>query len=543
MGNLLRADESTAQYLEKISKEKTFWGEPYELTGKRLFFTDFFYIRPGALNWLNDEGERINEVEEGLDNPVYGAWDAQLSRPSSPFGIKIVAQPAERKGPVIKREKPWERDYIIFKTVMKDGDIYRAWGKSLPGGDCYFESEDGYNWKRPLLRQREFEGSMENNLLAGGPNGTVFIDPNGPPEERYKAVGGTRQTLEVFKKFVEKHPDRWETRVLRGDWEDPEKFYSLRGAVSPDGIHWTTLPEPFTIEHTDGMETGYWDPRLKKYVIYTRTWMVGHRSPRWAGDHRRKTWTGEFHGPGRRVIGRTESDTFGDFDVSQPVIVPVPGETLPSECFYTSIRTTIPGAPDLHLMFPTVWDTRDDTSSLGLWSSHDGIFWNRLPGGAVLETASFGEWDGGCIFSFPSLFELPNGDFALPYKGYNLPHKYPRGDMELYAGYAIWPKGRIIAVEAEEIGEFATVGILPPGQTLKINAVTKRAGGVRVELSTADDKPVKGRSFDDCDPIQGDAFWKEITWNGESDLNVPVDETLVIKFRLDRASIFGIEFE
>ena len=138
MGNLLSADESTARYLEEISKEKTFWGEPYELAGKRLFFTDFFYIRPGALNWLNEEGVRINEVEEGLDNPVYGAWDAQLSRPSSPFGIRIEAQQAQRKGPVIKREKPWEEEYIIFKTVMKDGDIYKAWGKKPPGRRLLF---------------------------------------------------------------------------------------------------------------------------------------------------------------------------------------------------------------------------------------------------------------------------------------------------------------------------------------------------------------------------------------------------------------------
>jgi hypothetical protein len=237
-----------------------------------------------------------------------------------------------------------------------------------------------------------------------------------------------------------------------------------------------------------------------------------------------------------------ESDTFGNFDVSQPVIVPVPGETLPSESFYTSIHTTMPGSPDNHLMFPTIWDTRDDTSALGLYTSHDGIIWNRLPGGPILETAAFGEWDGGCIFSFPGLIELPNGDFALPYKGYNLPHKYPRGTMELYAGYAVWPKGRIIAVEATEIGEFATVGILPPGQTLKINALTKRAGGIVVELSRGDDTPIPGRTFEDCDPIIGDALWQEVTWDGDSDLGVPKDETLVIKFRMDRASLYGIEF-
>jgi hypothetical protein len=508
-----------------------------------MFFTDWFLIRPGSLDWLNDEGERINEVEEGLDNPVYGPWSAQLSRPSAPHGIRIEVQPAKRVGPILKRENPWEAGYVIFKTVIKDGDIYRAWCKSLPGGDTYMESKDGFNWTRPNLGLVEFEGSKDNNLLKPGPNGTIFIDPHAPPAERYKAVGGSRLSFEEFRKFVEKHPDRWETRVLRGPWSDPEKFYSIRGSVSPDGIHWKNLPEPFTIEHSDGMETGYYDDFLKKYVIYTRTWLVGPRSGRWSGDQRTKTWTGEFHGPGRRVIGRMESDTFGNFSVSTPTIVPVPGETGPSESFYTSIHATIPGAPDTHLMFPTVWDTWDDTTTLGVWSSHDGILWDRIPGPPILKTASFGEWDGGCVFSFPSLFELPNGDFALPYKGYNLPHKYPRGDMELYAGYAVWPKGRIVGVVADESGEFSTVAILPPGRTLKINALTKRAGGIRVELARANDETIPGRSFDDCDPVQGDAFWQTVKWGGESDPKTPEGEGLVIRFRMDRAQLFGIEFE
>lgn len=532
-----------AGFIAAAVEGKTMWGEPYAIRGNRMFFTDWFLIRPGSLDWLNDRGERINEVEEGLDDPVYGPWSAQLNRPSAPHGIRLVVQAAKRVGPVLQREKTWEQGYVIFKTVIKDGDIYRAWCKSLPGGDSYMESKDGFNWTRPNLGLVEFEGSKNNNLLKPGPNGTIFIDPHAPPEERYKAVGGSRLSFEEFRKFVMKHPDRWETRVLRGAWDDPEKFYSIRGSVSPDGIHWKNLPEPFTIEHSDGMETGYYDEFLKKYVIYTRTWLVGPRSDRWSGDQRTKTWTGEFHGPGRRVIGRMESDTFGNFSVSTPAIIPVPGETGPSESFYTSIHATIPGAPDTHLMFPTVWDTWDDTTTLGVWSSHDGILWDRIPGPPILKTASFGEWDGGCVFSFPSLFELPNGDFALPYKGYNLPHKYPRGDMELYAGYAVWPKGRIVAVEADENGEFSTVAILPPGRTLKINALTKRAGGIRVELARANDETIPGRSFDDCDPVQGDAFWQIVSWKDGTDLKTPEGEGLVIRFRMERAQLFGIEFE
>jgi hypothetical protein len=535
--------DATRKLIEDASRGKPFWGEPYELAGNRIFFTDWYFIRPGNLFWENAKGERINEVEEGSKNPVYGKWDAQLDRPSSPHGIRIALQAASRTGPVIQREKPWESGYVILKTVLRDGGVYKAWGKCLPGGDCYFESKDGYHWERPVLGQVEFKGSRENNLMKPGPSGQVFLDPHAPQSERYKSVGGARISLKDFKAFVARHPDRWETRVIRGSWDDPERFYCVKGAVSPDGIHWKELPEPFTVEHSDGMETGYYDEQLGKYVLYTRTWLVGPRSPRWTGDAEQRTWVGETHGSGRRVIGRTESPVFGDFPLSQPAIVPVPGETSPSEEFYTSIHSTLPGAPDEHLMFPTIWETRDDTTSIGVWSSHDGRIWSRLPGPPALATAPFGQWDGGCIFSFPGLIELPNGDFALPYKGYNLPHKYPRGTMEVYAGYALWPKGRIVGVEADDIGEFATVGILPPGRTLRINAVSKRAGGIRVELCRIDDERIPGRSFGDCDVVQGDAFWKTVTWKGESDLKTAAGEGLVIRFRIERGEIFGIEFD
>jgi hypothetical protein len=542
---LLRAasPEEVGDAMMAAMASQPIWGDPTELDGNRLVFTNWYFIRPGNIYWRNDDDEFVNTLEEYDENPIYGPWDAHLDRPSSPFGIEIVAQPAERVGPIIERENPWEEGYIIFKTVLKDGDIYKAWGKSSPGGDCYLESKDGWNWERPILRQKEFNGSLENNLLKPGQEGTVFIDPNAPPEERYKSVRGPRLNAEEFLAFREKYPDKWETRAVRGPWRTPSRVRAVSGAVSPDGIHWKHLEEPFTVEHSDGMEVGYFDIHRKKYVIYTRTWMVVPRSERWTGDPQLRTWAGELHGSGRRVIGLMESDTFGNFQVSEPCIVPVASETSPSEVFYTSIRTTIPGAPDHHLMFPTVWDMRDDSSSIGLWSSHDGKIWDRIPGGAILETAAFGEWDGGCIFSFPDLIELPNGDFALPYKGYNLPHKYPRGHMTLSAGYALWPKGRIVAVQAKEYGEFTTVGLIPPGKTLKINSLSQRAGGIRVALASITDETLPGRSFDDCDPIRGDHFWTTVTWNGESDLGLDEGEGVVIRFQMDRAKLFGIEFE
>lgn len=551
--NAAEPDEMEA-FIAEIMSHKPFAGEPYELDGNRIFFTNWYFIRPGNLNWVNDKGELVNTIEEGAERATHGPWDAQLSRPSSPFGIEIVAQPAERVGPVLKRERPWERDSIIFRTVLKDGDKYRAWAKCLPGGECYLESQNGLDWQRPILRQREFEGSLDNNLLDPGPDGSVFIDPAAPPEERYKSIRGPVIGFEEFKAFVEKHPDKWDTQAVKGYWRSPQKFRALAGSVSPDGLHWKPLPEPFTVEHSDGVEVAYYDVHLKKYVVYTRNWLVGQRSARWTGNPQIRTWLAEECGSGRRAIGRMESDTYGNFPLSENVIVPAPADVSPSEVFYTSIWSTPPGAPGQHLMFPAIWDTRDDTCSIGLWASHDGKLWDRVPGPRLLETAAFGEWDGGCIFSAPYLLELPNGDFVLPYKGYNLPHKFPRGTMEVHAGYVLWPKGRFVAVEAKDIGEFATVAVLPPGRTLRVNTLTKRAGGIQVEVVRLVDQPkirpyqpfeevISGRSFADCDVVRGDHVWTTVTWHGESDLGHTDGEGVILRFHMDRAQLFGIEFK
>lgn len=194
-------------------------------------------------------------------------------------------------------------------------------------------------------------------------------------------------------------------------------------------------------------------------------------------------------------------------------------------------------------MFPTVWHTVDDTTSVVMAASHDNAVWSFVPGGELFTTPSFGQWDGGCVFARPNLIELPDGSFALPYTGYNFPHKYPRGQLKYQTGYMVWPKGRLVALEAEQRGAFATVAIMPPGRRLLINALTQRAGRILVEVADLGGRPLDGRSFADADPIQGDQFRKMVTWQGEDGLGQPEGHPVILRFRMDRAKLFGLEFE
>ena len=506
-------------------------GEPYELAGKRLVFTNWYYVRPGKFGWFDDEGNSV-AVEASAD-----AWGAQLRRFDYPHGIRLVAQPAERLGPLLEPEHAWEQDGLDISTIIYDDGVYRGWGgcASESGGHrfCYFESIDGQRWKRPELGLAEFDGSGENNLLDFG-SGTVFKDPSAPEAERYKWINTNEISREEFEAYCQRWPDDWEHRCHR---TDTGHIYAIRGAVSPDGLRWEMLPEPLVVEHCDTQAVAYYDQPQRKYVVYTRTWMVGPRSER-APDDRGLSWLKV----GRRAIGRTESDDFRHFPVSNMIIEPQL-DMLPSDVLYTNCRTTIPEAADHHLMFPAIWHTSDDTTSITLASSHDGKVWHFVPGSPLLSTAPFGEWDGGCVFAHPNLLELPDGSFALPYTGYNFPHKYPRGQLKFYPGYAIWPKGRLVGLEAPQRGEFATVGIIPPGRKLRINVLTQRGGSLLVEAAGIDRKPLPGRSFAEADPIIGDRYRTPVTWNGQDYLNYQADAGIILRFRMDKARIFGLDFE
>ncbi len=482
-----------------LTTNRVVYGKPYELWGKRLVFTNWHYINTGDLDWQLDDG---TSVYVNGDVDMFAAHHIGALAPS---GIRIVAEKPTVMGPLANQP---------FRTILKDGDLYRGWA-----GMEYMESKDGLQW--------EVKGTLNSDEIYH-----VFIDPTAPPEERFKAVWQDDITKEAFEAFRAKRPDGWEPRSIV-HWNDNGTVAAIRGAMSADGITWNTLPDPLVIEYADTLNTAYYDRALHKYVIYTRYWSLGATSEKVAPDIR-NNWTDV----GRRAIGRTESSDFRSFPPSEMILEPSL-DMLPSESLYTNCRTTIPGAPDQFLMFPAIWNASvDDTTRIGLASSHDGQVWHWVPGGDLMRTASFGEWNGGCIWTVPELIEWPNGDWALPYIGHNVPHKYPRGQRKSESGYAVWPKGRLIALEAEEHGEFYVVPIIAPGRVLKINAETKRTGWIKVSVPG-----VEGRAIDDCTPIVGSQFWTPVKWKGGDDMGIEAGRPMMLKVEMYQAKLYGFEFE
>ncbi|WP_135554940.1 hypothetical protein [Paenibacillus cymbidii] len=515
-------------------------GEPYELTGHRLVFTSWFYVRQGSFDWVDGQGNRVSV------NGDQGPLDAELRTRDHPAGIKLTVRPAIRSGPLFPFEgHEWEKNGINIGTMLQENNRYRAWGNTSRGSSLsklkssyliYFESEDGMNWVRPNCGIVAYNGNTNNNLVHGpdtGFTGTVFVDPNSE-EERYKYVCEESLSLEEYRQYASRWPQDVESIAKRSD----RMIVGIRGAVSGDGLRWKFIEEPLCVTHADTQVTGYYDARLGKFVLYSRGWSSAPQAEAYADDA-----YGEMFVHARRSINRTVSGDFRHFPL--PEIIVEPSATMkPNEVFYTNCYTTIPGAPDHRLMFPTVWQLGGgDHTHLMLYSSRNGLNWSPVSHDPVFRTADFGAWDGGCLFASPNLLELPNGDFALPYTGWNVPHKYPRVNAQRNVGYAIWPKGRMVAVEAEGKGEFATTAIVPPGAKLRINAVTTRGGSIRIEAADVDGNPLPGREFAEAVPLVGDHHRTLVTWRNHGDMGIAPGQAVMLRFRMDAASIYGLEFK
>jgi hypothetical protein len=188
-------------------------------------------------------------------------------------------------------------------------------------------------------------------------------------------------------------------------------------------------------------------------------------------------------------------------------------------------------------MFPMFYHRFDQTSDIRLFTSIDGIHWSQVPGGPVLTPRSFSDRSIEFPVVSKPLLPLANDRVGLRYSASLYPHKYPRWKQGLKpgkGGWAWWEKGRLVAVTADEEGEFVTFSIPVMGRELRINARTPRAGMVKVGFG--------GRPIEDCDPIVGDSLAHPVRWKGKSDVGIEQGKTVSIKFHLRKAELFGFEW-
>ncbi|MBI2195151.1 MAG: hypothetical protein HYU36_24490 [Planctomycetes bacterium] len=508
-----------------------------------IYFTSWQFVAQGGFSYTDDQG-RLYSPSSTSDAGVRFV-------PGTPKGIRLVAQKApERMKLSDGQYAPMafhEGRYLSWYTLAppdhpSGGKIPRGHNQVL----CIAESKDGETWVKPELGLFELGGSLANNVVfRGDVNGSVrglngegvFLDPAGPPEERFKMVYLGQATREEADAYLRKYPKDVDPMTqIRSDG----LVWCLCGAVSPDGIHWRALEEPMLLQHCDTRNLAYYDRRIGQYVAYYRTWQLDWTAPA------AKEMCGTI---GRRSIGRALSPDFRHFSRAETLIAPG-ADMAPSHVWYGPGKTTLPGCPDQHVLFPYRWKLESDSMDIHLFSSPDGWAWAEMPGSPVITPGPPGSWDGGYVATAGDLLDRPDGRWALPYAGHPIPHKYPRLDPDqrcLYTGvqsgtgYALWPRGRLVALDCPEEGAFWTIPIRPAGQRLRLNASIAPTGYLRVGVRGIQHVP--GRTLSDCDPLVGrDGLDLRVTWHGADSFSLP-PEPIALLFELRQAKLFGVEFD
>jgi len=498
-----------------------------------VLFLDRRHVAQGNLSPTLDPNRITEAARESIAN-LKRDWNIIIDvsghgmKPVKvPFGLRITQEKPRKSDPWLRSDRPWEDRLGAYHQVLHEGGKYRLWYHILltdaakkaffpvTGGVepvdqvlSYAESDDGFLWTKPDLGVYDFNGQPTNVVTPYCRESGVFSDPTAPASERYKCF----------------HFDK----LPNSEGKRPSEAYGLYGLASPDGIHWTRLPDPLLSYFHDTENIAAWDPILKKYVGYFRGHLDG------------------------RAISRSETDDFRTWPPAEVVLAAGPLDSLAAD-YYTNGHTRYPDDPSISLLFPAVYHRDTDRVDVHFAVSRNNRAWSWMSSEPIIELGVPGEWDSGTIYAGPDMVHLSDGRLALPYAGTERTHNeahpgYYGEPMEdtFQLAWATWDDGRLAGVEATERGEFWSnnLGTFDATQ-IEINARTPRHGKVEVALLEPygrGTKPIPGYTFEDCIPFSGDAVWEPLQWKGAESLERFRGKELILHFRLTTAKVFGIRF-
>ncbi len=392
-------------------------------------------------------------------------------------------QPRRFPDPVLTCEHPWERGALaMYGTVLHWRGKFRMWYGAYTDQPLrrvhYAESDDGVVWEKPQLGVCECMGNKKNNVVVDAlhpryiDNITVIDDPD-DAEWPLKAL------------FWEATPRDWaqEHGAARG--------WGIYAARSKDGIHWDRSP---------GLVLPKWIDRFNacsakldgKYVLWGR----GRSLERGMLRNGRSVW-------------RTESKDLRRWTKEELVLERDPEDPLNMEYYslvafpYESL--TLGGLERMY-MSPDRMDTEL------VWSHDGGRKWERAAKRpAFLTPSPERRWDDTWV-NLPTNAPIRHGNrLWFYYSGRSGAHGSPYPSNHGAIGLAFLRIDGFASLQAaEREGRVVTRPMLWPSGDLYVNADPRRnlaahpafcSGEVRVEVRDASNRPLRGFTWQDCQPI------------------------------------------
>jgi len=97
-----------------------------------------------------------------------------------------------------------------------------------------------------------------------------------------------------------------------------------------------------------------------------------------------------------------------------------------------------------------------------------------------------------------------------------------------------------IAVQA---ADFKSKLITFTGNKLIINYQTRPGGYLQFELQDAQGNPIQNFSLNDCPPVSGNEFFREVSWNSGSDLSSLVNTPVFLRIKMFSTDLFSLQFQ
>ncbi len=443
-------------------------------------------------------------------------------------------------------------------TVVEDEDgLLRIYNSVSDDFLAVRTSRDGINWTMPDMGKGEYKGhgNIVLHEMVGG-LGNPFIDPNGPPESRWKYISG----------------------------------YHRRGIFvyeSPDGYSWRrnrTAVLPF---RSGTQSCTFYDEQRQLYVGYHRTGI----NKTIAGATQREsviTETRDLYTPWpfKRVsleetkavakkTGRIRDPmpwyldngplTLGGIGLELPhSFAPNDGVDPAGVDIYITKATKYPWAPDTYLAFPIVYfhyelegpETRqilmDPARARGsgpvetqLSVSRDGVNWERHSRPAYV---GIGLHEGRDIHqAYTAHGMIRRGDEIWQYYyGEAVYHStYGKGHEESAVYRLVQRLDGFVSADSpyDKEAYLTTRPLTFEGNRLVLNIDTEAAGYTQVGFLDEDGNPIPGYSVDDSIYINGDFIETEVEWIDKGfDLSALKGKTVQIVFRMRGSKLYAMQF-
>ncbi len=421
---------------------------------------------------------------------------------------------------LLEVDQPWEEGGHLssYCSVKRENGTTRLWygvSSERYRHIAYAESDDGLQFRKPILNLRELGGSKTNNVILEEPVAGVapFVDPNASADGRYGL-------------FVKAYPA----------WPQAKSPTEFRRYTSPDGLDWTQRPVD-QIGDVDTQHVAFWNRALSRYVLYTRKWSrfdnrhLNFRSVRrlesddlehW--DDTGVVWTAEEEELAARDThtGQPALDYYGATvfpypNTDAPCYVALAQaywhwlERLEDEKWGPSgdpqraiIERLRPAAMEVHFLF-----------------SRDGISWQRpTAGAAFMGVGHAGHFDSKCTWALPDPIDMGD-ELWIYYVGSNQDHDQfvdPEAPSRLSGlsravlrrdGYASLDAGR-------EGGELTTLPFLMR-EGLRLNVDTGAGGCLRAEIQDAGGTPIDGWEMAASIPLCTNSTRTPLQWKSGVD--------------------------